>query len=188
MASLTWIGRGPHRITGCLPECVSATTAIPQIVADLVHSASRRPRAKPGCALPRLIPANDARQFDRTTRQNLCSEVLAASNNLQEIAKHLPTITKIRGAPSHYALLLITEGPQRGQAGDLHRRRACASRRRFPERPPAGCGLHRRLRRVPSSSIQPTINPTQLYGDHHDQKNNAITSPASGTEQFIPLN
>ena len=47
-------GRG----MGCLPECVSATAAVPQIAADLLHRASQRSLAKTGCALQRLISAD----------------------------------------------------------------------------------------------------------------------------------
>jgi hypothetical protein len=38
--------RLPLRVTGCLPEGVSATAAVPQIGADLLHRASRRSRAQ----------------------------------------------------------------------------------------------------------------------------------------------
>jgi hypothetical protein len=35
-------GRCPNRVTGCLPDCVSATAGVRQIAADLLHRLSRQ--------------------------------------------------------------------------------------------------------------------------------------------------
>src|SRR5579864_2109257 len=47
--------RCPKRVTGRLPEPVSAAAAVLQIAAGLLHRVSRRTRAKPGRALPRRV-------------------------------------------------------------------------------------------------------------------------------------
>jgi hypothetical protein len=41
-------GQGLDWVTGCLPECSSATAAVPQIAANLLHRQSRQPRANSG--------------------------------------------------------------------------------------------------------------------------------------------
>jgi hypothetical protein len=66
-ASFSW--RTPLRVTGCLPECSSATAAVAQIAADLLHGASRQPWAS---SRPVMIC------WIRSSRSK-CREILQAS-------------------------------------------------------------------------------------------------------------
>lgn len=66
----------PVWVTGCLPECVNVTAAVPQIAADFLHRASPLGRVKTGCALQRFISAETPGSPAPTTRRNFCAEVL----------------------------------------------------------------------------------------------------------------